>query len=453
MPFQSSMSEPLAPAATFHFPAGFLWGAATSAYQVEGSNKNSTWSRWEEEPGRIVNGQRSGLACDWWGGRWREDFDRAAETGQNAHRLSVEWSRIQPTPDHWDEDALERYRAILRGLRDRNMTACVTLHHFSDPLWVAERGGWENAETPALFARFVEKTVEALKEYCTLWVTINEPNVFAFYGWLMGVFPPGKKDLGAVFRVYANLLKAHGLAYHAIHRIQAHARVGIAQHYRAERPAGPLTFLDQIPARLIHQAQNSAFVDALVDGKLRLLTMRAAVPEAKGTQDFLGLNYYTVELVRFNLLKFGDLFSDRFYSPGAPMSETGFIAHVPDGMREALKWARGYKLPIIVSENGVEDPNDRLRPRYLVEHLHQVWRAINYNYPIKGYFHWSLVDNFEWERGWTQRFGLWGLDVDTQMRIRRPSVDLYAEICRRNAISREMVEKYAPESLPVLFPG
>jgi beta-glucosidase len=135
------------------------------------------------------------------------------------------------------------------------------------------------------------------------------------------------------------------------------------------------------------------------------------------------------------------------------MSETGFIAHAPDGMREALKWARGYKLPIIVSENGVEDPNDQLRPRYLVEHLHQVWRAINYNYPIKGYFHWSLVDNFEWERGWTQRFGLWGLDVETQMRTHRPSVDLYAEICRRNAISREMVEKYAPESLPVLFPG
>jgi beta-glucosidase len=453
MSFQTSGPDSLAPAATYHFPAGFLWGTATSSHQVEGNNKNNTWSAWEAQPGRIEQGHHSGLACDWWGGRWREDFDRAAEGGQNAHRLSVEWSRIQPTPDHWDEDALERYRAILRGLRDRNMTACVTLHHFSDPLWVAERGGWENGETPALFARFAERTVEALKEYCSLWVTINEPNVFAFNGWLLGAFPPGKKDLGAVFRVYVNLLKAHGLAYHATHRIQPHARVGIAQHYCAERPAGPLSFLDQIPAGLMHQAFNVSFVDALVEGKLRMATMRAAVPEAKGTQDFLGVNYYTVELVRFNLFKFGDLFSDRFYPPGAPMSETGFIAHAPDGMREALKWARGYKLPIIVSENGVEDPNDQLRPRYLVEHLHQVWRAINYNYPIKGYFHWSLVDNFEWERGWTQRFGLWGLDVETQMRTHRPSVDLYAEICRRNAISREMVEKYAPESLPVLFPG
>jgi beta-glucosidase len=450
---QTSGQERPAPAATFHFPAGFLWGAATAAHQVEGGNKNNTWSAWEEQPGRIHNGEKAGLACDWWGGRWREDFDRAADSGQNAHRLSLEWSRIQPGPDFWDEDALERYRAILRGLRDRNMTACVTLHHFSDPLWVAERGGWENAETPALFARFVEKTVEALKEYCTLWVTINEPNVFTFNGWLLGAFPPGKRDLKAVGRVYVNLLKAHALAYHAIHRIQPHARVGIAQHYRAERPAGPLVFMDQIPAGIIHRAFNTSFIDALVDGKLRLPTINAAVPEAKGTQDFIGVNYYTVEMVRLNLFKPGDLFSDRFYQPGTPLSETGFIAHAPDGMREALKWVKRYRLPIIVSENGVEDPNDRLRPRYLLEHLHQVWRAINYNYPVKGYFHWSLVDNFEWERGWSQRFGLWGLDTTTQMRIRRPSVDLYADICRQNAISREMVEKYAPESVPVLFPG
>jgi beta-glucosidase len=419
---------------------------------VEGNNHNNTWSAWEAQPGRILHGHRSGLACDWWGGRWREDFDRAAEGGQNAQRISLEWSRIQPVPDRWDEEALERYRAMLRGLRDRNMTALVTLHHFSDPLWVAERGGWENGDIPELYARYVEKAVEALKEYCTLWITINEPNVFTFNGWLMGLFPPGKKDLSAVFQVHTNLLKAHARAYQTIKHIQPQARVGVAHHYRAERPAGPLTFLDRIPAGLIHQAFNGAFANALYDGKLRLLTMRASIPEVKGTQDFFGLQYYTCERVRFNLLRPGDLFSDRFYAPHALLSESGFLAHVPDGMREALKWARGFGLPIIISENGVDDSQDTLRPRYLVEHLHQVWRAVNYNYQVKGYFHWTLVDNFEWERGWTQRFGLWGLNTETQARQRRPSVDLYAEICKNNAISRDVVARYAPDSLPVLFP-
>src|SRR5258708_5918468 len=153
------------PEATFHFPRGFLWGCASASHQVEGNNTNNNWWRWEEE-GHTAG--RSGLACDWWGGRWREDFDRAAETGQNAHRFSVEWSRIQPAPDQWDEDALEKYRGMLRGLRERGMTAMVTLHHFSDPLWLSERGGWEDPDVVSLFQRFSRTTVHTLNEYSTL---------------------------------------------------------------------------------------------------------------------------------------------------------------------------------------------------------------------------------------------------------------------------------------------
>ena len=137
--------------ATYHFPRGFLWGTATAAHQVEGNNTNNQWWMWEQT-GHTQG--TSGLACDWWGGRWKEDFDRAAETGQNAHRMSVEWSRIQPTPDTWDEDALERYRTMLRGLRERGMTAMVTLHHFSDPLWFYEADGWEKEESASLFGDF-----------------------------------------------------------------------------------------------------------------------------------------------------------------------------------------------------------------------------------------------------------------------------------------------------------
>ena len=125
----------------------------------------------------------------------------------------------------------------------------------------------------------------------------------------------------------------------------------------------------------------------------------------------------------------------------------------PPASFNSIRWARRFKLPILITENGVEDPDDSLRPRYLVEHLHQVWRAITFGWQVKGYFHWSLVDNFEWERAWTQRFGLWGLDPATQARIRRPSVDIYAEICRSNGISSEMVRKYIPELTEKLFPG
>jgi len=162
--------------ATIQFPRGFLWGNATAAHQVEGNNTNNNWYAWEEA-GHTAH--KSGLACDWWGGRWKEDFDRAAETGQNAHRLSVEWSRIQPEKDRWDEGALDRYREMLRGLKERNLTAMVTLHHFTEPLWFVELGGWESDEAAQLFAEFVHKTVSALKEYTNLWVTINEPNVYA----------------------------------------------------------------------------------------------------------------------------------------------------------------------------------------------------------------------------------------------------------------------------------
>jgi beta-glucosidase len=182
------------PQATYHFPTGFLWGTATSSHQVEGGNNNNNWAGWERDAGHIHAGQRAGLASDWWGGRWKEDFDRAADTGQNAHRFSIEWSRIQPTPDHWDESALDRYREMARGLERRGMLPLVTLHHFTDPLWLSERGGWENEETPQLFNRYVAKVVDALKEYVTMWITINEPNVYTMGGYLNGGFPPGKND-------------------------------------------------------------------------------------------------------------------------------------------------------------------------------------------------------------------------------------------------------------------
>lgn len=439
--------------ATFHFPRGFLWGAATAAHQVEGNNTNNNWWAWEQEPGRIIQGQKSGLACDWWNGRWREDFDRAAESGQNAHRMSVEWSRIQPAPDRWDETALDRYREMLRGLNDRGMTALVTLHHFSDPIWLTEKGGWESRAAVDYFIPYVSKVVEALHEYANLWVTINEPNILSTGAYLLGDFPPGKSDLGATMKVMSNLVRAHAGAYHAIHKIQPAARVGIALHYRGFVPARSWSPLDRGAAGLQNRMFNAFFPYALQTGTLRFPAWFQRLPEAKGTQDFLGVNYYTRDHVSFSLMKAAQMFGNRYYLPNADLSENGLIANAPVGMFESLKWGLRFNVPLIVTENGVEDSRDTLRPRYLIQHLHQIWRAVNFNYPVKGYFHWTLVDNFEWERGWTQRFGLWELDVETQARRKRPSADLYAEICRENGISSETVARYAPEIFESMFPN
>jgi beta-glucosidase len=440
------------PQAAFNFPRGFLWGAATASHQVEGSNTNNNWWAWEQEPGRILHEHKSGLACDWWNGRWREDFNRASETGQNAHRLSLEWSRIQPSPDRWDESALDRYRDMLRALRERDMTSLVTLHHFSEPLWMYQQGGWENPQSVEWFNKYVAKVVEALKEYTSLWCTINEPNVWATFAFLMGVFPPGKQDFMSTMKVLENMARGHAAAYHTIHGIQPTARVGIAINYRGFDPAKTWFPLDNLAAWMQSRLYNDLFPRILSEGVMALPIGRKRIPEARGTQDYLGINYYTKDYVSFNLLKAKEMFGRRYYASDADLSSTGFISNQPEGLFEALKWGRQFQVPMIVTENGVEDADDQLRPRYLIQHIHQVWRAVNFNWPVKGYFLWTLVDNFEWERGWTQRFGLWELDPETQVRRKRPSADLYAEICQQNKLTSEMVSKYAPEVFEKIFP-
>ena len=447
------VSRQLMAIATFHFPRGFLWGAATSATQVEGGQTNSNWWTWQQEPGRILHDHKIGAACDWWNGRWREDFDRAAEGGQNAHRLSIEWSRVQPAPDRWDEHALDRYREMVRGLVERGMTPLVTLYHFGHPQWLDEAGGWENERAVEWFEKYARKVVDALREYVTLWVTLNEPNLVVIFGYLNGVWPPGKQDLGAGLKAAGNLLRAHGAAYRAIHALQPQSRVGFAHHYRGFQPARGWNPLDRTITRLYNTLFNDLFVRAIATGVMRYPAGRLRLPEIKGAQDYLGINYYTREKVAFNLLRKDDFFARRYYPQGAALSEGGFIANIPEGLFEALQWGKSYGLPLIITENGINDQDDNLRPRYMIEHIHQVWRAVNFNFPIKGYFHWTLVDNFEWERGWAQRFGLWELDPETQVRRKRPSADLYAEICRENGISAEMVARFAPALFPQMFPN
>lgn len=438
--------------AAFHFPEGFRWGTATAAHQVEGGNERNDWWAWENQPGRILRGDRSGLACDWWGGRWREDLDRAAAAGQNTHRLSVEWSRIEPEPGRWDDHALDFYRELLTGMRTRGIEPLVTLHHFTNPLWLAEEGGWENEKVVLYFETFVRKTVSALKDLTDFWCTINEPNTYTYLAIATEDFPPGRKSIRAMFRVIRHQVLAHASAYHAIHEIQPRARVGLAHNYRGLTPhsANPL---DRMAAGMISRVFNDLIPSALKDGRLRFPAGRERIAKAAGTQDYIGVNYYSTDHVSFDPGKPGELFARRFYPEGSDLGDAGMYANIPEGMARAIHWANSFGLPIYITENGIEDEADRIRPRYLIQHLHQVWKKVNTGSPVRGYYHWSLVDNFEWERGWTQRFGLWALDPATQERSERPSARLYAEICRENGISSGMVRRYAPEIADKMFPG
>ncbi len=436
---------------SFHFPRGFLWGSATAAHQVEGDNTNNNWYAWENDGGHILNNDTSGKASDWWGGKWKDDFARAAAAGQNAHRFSIEWSRVQPSPGKWNNAAFERYREMARWLVEHKMTPMVTLHHFTDPLWLTEKGGWQFDQAPQLFDKFVVKVVEALKEYVDLWCTINEPNVYTVDGYVIGLFPPGKTDANAAFEVLSNLLRAHTLSYHTIHSSQPQARVGFAIQHTPLHPYRRWFPLDGLLVKILGYAWNDSFPMAVKTGVLRFLNKKTSFPRATNTMDYLGFNYYFIQEAKFTF-KSNLYFAERVYPKGAERSPSTEFANTPSGIYESLKWAKSFGLPIYITENGIEDEPDTLRPRYIVEHIHQIWRAANFNYNIKGYFHWSLVDNFEWQAGWSQRFGLWGLDLKTQARIKRRSGDLYAEICKENGLTSDMVRKYTPEIYNKLFP-
>jgi beta-glucosidase len=413
---------------------------------------NNDWWEWEQQRGRILSDHKSGKACDWWGGRWEGELDRAAKLRQNAHRLSLEWSRIEPDPATWDETAIDTYRQIIKGALARGLMPMVTLHHFSNPRWVTERGGWLNPNIVTMFERYTRKVVSALHDVVGLWVTVNEPSVLFFNGYVDGSWPPGERDTRRAFKVIRNIVRAHAAAYHAIHELHPGSLVGMAHHYRGFKPANPRNPIHRRVARMKHNAFNAVFPQVLDEGSLQFLIWREKIPEAVSTQDFFGLNYYTLEASVLNPLRPRSAFEPGEFKEGADISPSGQIANEPDGLWEALKWAKRFALPIYITENGVEDAEDELRPRYLAAHIHKMWLAVNYNWPIRGYFHWTLVDNFEWERGWTQRFGLWELNVETQARTKRKSADLYGEICQVNGLSSEMVAVYAPEIMDDLFP-
>ncbi len=441
--------------ATLTFPAGFLWGTATAAHQVEGCNHNS-WSAWEAlDEGRIYQNQVSGQACDWWSGRAEEDFDRAASLHNNALRLSVEWSRIEPEPGRWDPDALDRYRQMISALRGRGLEPMVTLHHFTNPLWLEERGGWLDPETPRSFARYARHVVDALGDQVRLWCTINEPVVYAVLGFLLAKWPPGHTDLTEVFTVLTHLAQAHALAYHAVKPDHPQAQIGFAKH-QISFQAGGLPLLSDLGVRVMRWLFNEVFFGPFVRGRLPVAGGRGvAIPQARGTLDWIGLQYYSRYNVRFNPRHPEMLFFERYARPDRPHGPKDWGELAPEAIFPLIRQLhRMVRRPIYVTEAGVPDPDDSVRPGYLARTLGAVWRACMHSYPVRGFFFWSLVDNFEWAEGYDPRyrFGLYGVDLQTQERTERHSARLYRAVCAANALTSGIVGHYAPEALPDLFP-
>jgi len=424
------------------FPTGFLWGSATAAHQVEGNNTNNDW--WAaEQAGRLPF--RSGLACDQYN-RFDQDFKLFGELGQTAHRLSIEWSRIEPRPGELSHEALDHYRTVLESLRAHGLEPIVTLHHFSNPIWLSEQGGWTRREVVGRFARYARRVVHEYRDLVRYWVTINEPGVYASQGWLLGVWPPNRvNDLRGTFTVLRNMALGHGRAYHAMKAEQPDARIGVAHHWRLFDPANPNRRGDRLIAAIRNRLMNLVFPIAIQRGRLLPpLGSGRLIPWLEDTEDWVGVNYYTREHDIFEpravRLGFG-----REHLPEVERNQLGWEIY-PKGLGRALLMAAppGSGREIMVTENGVPEPDDQdtVRPRYLVQHLAACHRAIEAGVNLRGYVHWTSLDNFEWAEGFAPRFGLVHVDFQTQERTPKPSAYLYRDIIRRNGLSAEDLARY-----------
>lgn len=363
------------------FPPGFLWGSATSSYQVEGGIKNADWSKFKD----------SKQACRHYF-LYNDDFALAKKLGHNAHRFSIEWSRIEPKEGRLSKKEVTHYQKMIHSLRKYKLEPFVTLFHFTLPQWLSDKGGFSNKKAPDYFKRYVEFVVKNLKGV-RFWLTINEPMIYTTKGYLFGQWPPFKKGIYSFFKAVLNLVSAHKKAFSIIHQYQPSAFVGIAK--------------------------NNFFFTSWLFFPMKYFWNEYFLQKIRKQIDFIGLNYYFTK----RLLK----------NKKADLSDLGWEIN-PLGLYFVLMDLKKYQLPIYITENGLADAEDAKRKYFIISHIKAMHRAINNGVPLKGYFYWSLLDNFEWDYGFEARFGLIEVDFKTQKRKPRDSAFLYKEICENNEI-------------------
>jgi len=420
------------------FPPNFMWGVATSAHQHEGNDIYSDWWAWSLE-GRTKSGEHSGLAADLWN-RFESDLDLAVALHIDTYRFSLSWSRLFPEPEMPEPDAaaVARYDEFLAALRERHIRPMVTLHHFATPKWITDQGRWETGEAIEDFRRVAEFCGRRWGAQVDWWITINEPEVFAFHGWFRHTFPPGKSDFGLALRVLGNVMQAHAQAYQTLHAVDTidadgdgvAAQVGVAKLIVPVEPRDWWNPVDLWTAAGIAAYTNSYWFDANLTGVPELRwpsgeILVPACPEFRDTLDFVGVNYYSRQIIHMDPALGFQIYDN----PNGQLSELG-IEIYPRGLYDTLQYLSRWRLPLIVTENGIADSQDRWRSEYIIGHVTEMSRFMGDrpDVPVLGYMHWSLTDHFEWENGFAPRFGLYAIDYATQERTARPSAHTYADL-------------------------
>ncbi|HTZ10331.1 MAG TPA: family 1 glycosylhydrolase [Acidimicrobiales bacterium] len=385
------------------FPEGFLWGTATAAHQVEGGNVGNDWWAFEHAPGTPC-AESSGDACDSWH-RWPEDLALVAGLGLNAYRFSLEWSRVEPADGEWSVAALDHYRRQCERCLELGLVPVVTFNHFTLPRWLAERGGWEWNDAPGRFARFCARAGEHLGDVVGWACTLNEPNVVAMMGYLWGVFPPAVTDAGRRLAVNGALCTAHRQAVAALR-------------------AGPGDF----PVGLTLSMTD---YQAVPGGEAELEALRGPNEDvflgATAGDDFVGVQCYS----RLRVGPGGMLGPEE----GVPVTQMGY-EYWPQAVEATVRraWEVTGGVPVVVTENGISTGADEERIAFVTEAVAAVRRCLADGIPVRGYFYWSLLDNFEWVLGYRPRFGLVGVEPGTFERRPKPSAGWFGGLARANGL-------------------
>jgi len=447
------------------FPPGFLWGAATSAYQIEGSPLAdgagpSNWHVFSHTPGCTHDGDTGDVACDHYR-LWRQDVGLMASLGLNAYRFSVAWSRVQPDGRGAVNPAgLAFYDRLVDALLERGLTPNLTLYHWDLPAALEAAGGWTNPEIADRFADYARLLARALGDRVGLWATLNEPWVVVDAGYLHGVHAPGRHDPAAAMRAAHHLLLAHGAAVRALRAESPRAKVGVVVNIEPKYPAGTDP-ADVAAAGRAHAAMNRLYLDPLLLGRYPR-EMPSIYGDAwpdhpagdfaliREPLDFLGLNYYTRAVVRHDD-RVPFLRAARVPQPDAEHTDLGWEVH-PESLTRTLLWLRERygNIPLYITENGAAFPDpdtsppegldDRRRVAYFRAHLRALREAMAAGTDVRGYFAWSLLDNFEWACGYAKRFGIVHVDFATQKRTPKASARYYAEVVRTNGAEFDVPE-------------
>ncbi len=450
------------------FPAGFTWGAASAAYQVEGSPLAdgagpTTWHAFVHRRGTIQDGSTGDVACDHYH-RYREDAALARQLGLAAYRLSVGWARIFPEKGRVNQAGLDFYGRLVDSLLEQGVEPWVTVCHLEEPLWLAREGGFTNRQSVDHLLELGETLFRALGDRVTRWITVNEPTIHAVSGYFLGEFPPGKKlAFRGLFHCLHHMLLAHARLCGRWESMGARGSIGLAHHAVWMTPADPGSARDVAAAAFMDSVANRTVLDALVRGSYpeeALSRVGRFFPkgferdlgEMRKLGTYLGVNYYT--RIRYRWSRFIPYSHAAEVQPaGVPRSEMWEIS--PEGMGASLRRLREEygNPPVVITENGYplpeapgRDPlDDDERISYLRDHIAEVGRAIGQGSDCRGFFHWSLMDNFEWNKGLRMRFGLLRTDFDTQARTWKKSAHWFKQLISRNWIDADPEESAVPD--------